>query len=67
MATISSNLCEGEVRNVREKLKNFSPYFTVKWDSSNFYMAYLSHKNMIQLVEVCPKVGYNFSLVIKIK
>jgi hypothetical protein len=28
-------------------------------------MAYLAHKNMIQLVEMCPEVGYNFSFVIK--
>jgi hypothetical protein len=40
MATTSSNLCEGGVRNVKEKLKNFSPKFV---DSSNFYMAYLAH------------------------
>jgi hypothetical protein len=25
LATIPSNLCEREVRNVKEKLKNFSP------------------------------------------
>jgi hypothetical protein len=43
MATTSSSLCEGEVRNVREKLKNFSPQFATKWDSSNFYMAYFVH------------------------